>query len=316
MYYQNNHCQNEEKFHTVFVNPNDKCDKECTNKDDLHIDNNVNVYLNNKDKDCMNCRHEHKHRKYGCCCDITKLTEILLIFKKNKTPVWIFSQYTSVQYDDGTVHMGYIRDVKNDMVYISWGSNSEPIKYIIPLCSINFILSFTNTKDDNNKIEKIMNIPTLEKDSCCCSSGIAETIETLYSLALDFGVNLKGDIPFSSSMILLLLLLLILGNYNLNDRIFDDDIILYSYINDEESNIIYYILPTCAVDVISPYDTIIPLSDKVIQDINLPRISNINKNEDIKNIDEKIDLENLKEEVKGKSMKEIIEIIKKLSSAE
>lgn len=310
MNYQNNHCQNKEQYHTVFVNPNDKCSKECTNKDDLHIDNNINVYLNNKDKDHMNCKHEHK--KYGCCCDTTKLTEILLIFKKNKTPVWIFSQYTSVQYDDGTVHVGYIHDVKNDMVYISWDSN-DPIKYIIPLCSINFILSFTNTKDDNNKIEKIMNRPTLEKDSCCCSSGIAETIEILYSLALDFGVNLKGDVSFSSNMILLLLI--ILTNYNLNDRIFDDDIILYSYIDDDEVNIIYYIFPTCAIDIISIYDAM-TLSDGVTQDVNLPTILDMNKNENMKNIAEKIDLENLKEEVKGKSMKEIIEIIKKLSSAE
>ncbi|WP_027400124.1 hypothetical protein [Anaerovorax odorimutans] len=257
--------------------------------------NRVNVFLNGKDyeknygKDYEKkyCKDDEKKKKYGCCCDTKKLEFILKIFQKNQSKVWIFTHHTYFPYfslSDG-FHYGYIRDIKDNLVYLALDDYNNETEYVIPICNIIWAIAESCQIEDDKKIRRIMKIPTLEKE-CCCSCDILEAVKERFNYFGPFlpwfGVQLKdGWLTALYAWYLWYCVLPYLDDPKI-ELIANCDLIIESLCYDDK--IYYSIIPNCAIDTISTKE--FDNSDLQTQELSVP--SNIIMSDDMRRAFEKL----------------------------
>ena len=106
------------------------------------------------------------------CSDINTLRLLLGLFKERDIKVAISTIISTFGE--------FISDISEDIVYMSDSINSTPSKFI-PLCNIVRVYADASDITDTLREELISNIETLIKstcniDRCCCTDGIADTI--------------------------------------------------------------------------------------------------------------------------------------------
>lgn len=271
--------------------------KDCNRNTDKNLDNqncnHLNVYLNDKNTENKQCKHEEK--EYGCCCDITKLEEILCIFKRNHSKVWIFTHNTCIPYYYEGINAGYIRDIKNDLVYFTLGDCNNETLYVIPICNIIWVLAENCEDEDDKKIEQIMKTYTLEKEKdCCCSCQIEDAIKERFDYFGPFlpwfGVQLKDDgLTGLYAWFLWYCVLPYIQNPKI-ELLTNCDLILETLCIPHHHKVYYSIIPNCAIDTISTIRDSAPI-DGVPSPVSADNLSiptNMIMSEDMRNIFEKM----------------------------
>lgn len=292
-------------------------------KSRCNVNNNINFYENNTKNNSIDCKRK-KDKKYGCCCDTTKLREMLLVFKQNNTPVLILTETlpTLPFSGDDFLTPKYVHAIINDMVYISNDSSSGPVIYIIPLCNISFVIAVSPTPVTgiSNIINEIMTETTLEKNDCCCMSGIGNTLNSLSNVS--FLLPLSGGSYLISSgsngafvliVFLMYLIFLFLTIRSVSTVANDDIYVIYS--ESTTDNSFYIIVPTCKIDVlVIPQNLGTTSRLETSSAINSPILNSLLSllNEDTRAKIEKLDIDKFSNDIKGKSMDEILEKIKSI----
>lgn len=313
------HCDDHCKCYDIKNNPKDLNDKECR----CDINNHINLYVNDTKNNSIDCKPQ-KDKKYGCCCDTTKLREMLMVFRKNNTPVIIFSEtllaFELLESDQDFAFSRYIHAIINNMVYISKDSSNGEVIYIIPLCNISFVIALSPAPITgiSDIIDEIMTETTLEKNDCCCISGIGDTLNSLsnfyFLLPLSSGLFAisANEISFGYIWVLTLSIFLLLP-FEATSTVANDDIyVMYS--NSTNSNF-YAIVPACKIDVLAMPQNLIATSIlKTSSAINSPILKGLLSllNKDMRAKIEKLDIDKLSNDIKGKSMDEILEKIKSM----
>jgi hypothetical protein len=303
---KNYHMKNKQKDY------NDK-------KSRCNINNNINLYTNNTKNNSIDCKPK-KDKKYGCCCDTTKLREMLLVFKQNNTPVIIFTETLPRLPLSGNDFFTpkYIHAIINDMVYISNDSSNGAVIYIIPLCNISFVIAISPTPVTgiSNIINEIMTEATLEKNDCCCMSGIGNTLNSLsnFTLLLPLSSDSAGIASGPDGVLVFISTILIFLFIGSISTVANDDIyVIYS--ESTTDNSFYIIVPTCKIDVLFiPQNLGTTSRLKTSSAINSPILNSLLSllNEDMRAKIEKLDIDKLSDDIKGKSMDEILKKIKSI----
>lgn len=235
-----------------------------------------------------NCRKpqscdEKPSNKYVCCCDTSKLREILLTFKLNDTPVLIFTEtHSSIIAEQPLVTELYVRSIIGDMVYLSDAPNSNFFKYIIPIGSISLVISIKSPLGElSNIIKCLATKPIEEKSPCCDVTGIGNTLNSFSSFQLSLYVKNFLLFLYSYRFILIMAfatsdpsttILLLLSCPALAAN--DDISIFYSSCPSATSSA-YVIIPTCKIDYISSTQQCCGLStNQIPSSIPNPEIMN------------------------------------------
>lgn len=229
--------------------------------------NNTSIYatLNENSSCCekpyfcppLNASKKQDCKTSDCCCDTSKLREILLTFKLNNTPISIFTEtFSSVIFVEPYLVKLYVHAVIDDMVYLSENSTTNQAKYIIPLSSIILVLSFSTLNEFSCIIKEIVTKPMKEKDPCCGVSGIGNAINNLSSFGLSLPTKNLFSFSLSNHTLVIIFaspdftVFIILFISSISVAANDDICIFYSNYTTDSSSA-YAIVPTCKIDHIS-----------------------------------------------------------------
>ncbi|NLK94194.1 MAG: hypothetical protein GX275_03225 [Clostridiales bacterium] len=264
------------------------------------------------DKSCQCCGYNDKKNK--CCCDITKLKEILLFYKFNNSGTLLITEnaFLNNQLVGKTL---FVKLIKKDIVYLSADSVDSPVSYIIPLDTILFVVAVVNSKQ-NSFIESIANREMKEKEKCCSLDGIVKAIKE----ALNYFQTIKiaiGDIGFVQVAPLLQMIeahfnwyiggtSFVFSGVNIVIGAVTKEIILISLSRPGLDFVVQFVISTCLVTGVN----------------NEPRVNLIFDKEGKFNISEKdavvltldvngkiINFADIGVEIKGKTMEEVMKIV-------
>lgn len=266
------------------------------------------------DKSCQCCGYNDKKNK--CCCDITKLKEILLFYKLNNLGILLITENAFLNNEIVGKAL-FVKLIKKDIVYLSVDSVDSSISCIIPLDTILFVVAVVNSKQ-NSFIESIANreMKEKEKEKCCSLDGIVKAIKE----ALNYFQTIKiaiGDIGFVQAAPSLQIIeahfnwyigetSFVLSGVNIVIGAVTKEIILISLSRPGLDFVVQFVIPTCWVTGVN----------------NEPRVNLIFDKEGKFNISEKdamvltldangkiINFADIGVEIKGKTMEEVTEIV-------